>query len=120
MKLWLVSVLVIFFITDGDGNPISPENAIPVEKSSDRPFAGVRSIFKHPSVGSHNRRFDTSRGLLMPYFPKSLLKSGCYWDGSAPFCAGSCPRGWTSGKRSSSGDGLQCWTGDKVYCCKKA
>ena len=36
MKLWLVSVLVIFFITDGDGNPISPENAIPVEKSSDR------------------------------------------------------------------------------------
>ena len=43
---------------------------------------------------------------------------GCYWDGTAPFCAGSCPRGYTEKGRGSCGDGACCWTGYKVLCCK--
>ena len=46
--------------------------------------------------------------------------SDCYWDGTAPFCAGSCPDGYTEENRGSVGDGAACWTGYKVYCCKEA
>jgi hypothetical protein len=42
----------------------------------------------------------------------------CYWDGTAPFCAGGCPPGYAERGRSSCGDGACCWTGYKVYCCK--
>ncbi|PPQ97769.1 hypothetical protein CVT26_012799 [Gymnopilus dilepis] len=45
---------------------------------------------------------------------------GCYWDGTAPFCAGSCPAGYTEEDRGSCGDGACCWTGYKVLCCKTA
>ncbi|KAI3322303.1 hypothetical protein HD806DRAFT_536768 [Xylariaceae sp. AK1471] len=44
--------------------------------------------------------------------------AGCYWDGTAPFCAGSCPPGYTEENRGSCGDGACCWTGYKVLCCK--
>lgn len=43
---------------------------------------------------------------------------GCYWDGTAPFCAGSCPNGYTESGRGSCGDGACCWTGYKFLCCK--
>uniref|UniRef100_A0A8H8CK41 Uncharacterized protein n=1 Tax=Psilocybe cubensis TaxID=181762 RepID=A0A8H8CK41_PSICU len=43
---------------------------------------------------------------------------GCYWDGTAPFCAGSCPPGYTERNRGSCGDGACCWTGYKFLCCK--
>ncbi|HEX6473129.1 MAG TPA: hypothetical protein VF069_28825 [Streptosporangiaceae bacterium] len=42
----------------------------------------------------------------------------CYWDGTAPFCAGGCPAGYVERMRNSCGDGACCWTGYKVYCCK--
>ncbi|KAF2679610.1 hypothetical protein K458DRAFT_283402, partial [Lentithecium fluviatile CBS 122367] len=42
----------------------------------------------------------------------------CFWDGTAPFCAGSCPDGYTECNRGSCGDGACCWTGIKTYCCK--
>ena len=29
----------------------------------------------------------------------------CYWDGTGPFCDGSCPKGYTECGRDSSGDG---------------
>ncbi|KAI0105066.1 hypothetical protein GGR51DRAFT_560671 [Nemania sp. FL0031] len=41
----------------------------------------------------------------------------CYWDGTAPFCAGSCPGGYEECGTSSCGDGACCWTGYKKYCC---
>jgi len=44
--------------------------------------------------------------------------TGCYWDGTAPFCAGSCPTGYTEQGRGSCGDGACCWTGYKFLCCK--
>ncbi len=42
----------------------------------------------------------------------------CRWDGTAPFCEGSC----NSGEKESqppagSSGGKACWTGKKVYCC---
>jgi hypothetical protein len=43
---------------------------------------------------------------------------GCYWDGTAPFCAGFCPRGYEEENRGSCGDGACCITGYKVLCCK--
>jgi hypothetical protein len=42
----------------------------------------------------------------------------CYWDGTAPFCAGGCPNGYVERMRNGCGDGACCWTGYKVYCCK--
>lgn len=44
--------------------------------------------------------------------------AGCYWDGTAPFCAGSCDSGYTETDRGSCGDSRCCWTGYKVLCCK--
>ena len=44
------------------------------------------------------------------------------WYGTAPFCNGKCPAGWTEVSRDKSGDGNRCWTGSKAYCkrcCKK-
>lgn len=44
------------------------------------------------------------------------------WYGTAPFCRGKCPAGWTEVSRDNSGDGHRCWTGSKAYCkrcCKK-
>jgi hypothetical protein len=42
----------------------------------------------------------------------------CRWDGTAPFCAGSCLPGETELTRSKSGDGALCLTGDKAFCCR--
>jgi hypothetical protein len=43
---------------------------------------------------------------------------GCYWSGTAPFCAGGCYPGWSEAKRDNCGDGECCLTGTKVLCCK--
>jgi hypothetical protein len=42
----------------------------------------------------------------------------CRWDGTAPFCAGSCRPGETQSQPPpGSSSGASCWTGSKVYCC---
>lgn len=42
----------------------------------------------------------------------------CRWDGTAPFCDGSCRPGETpSQPASNSSSGSSCWTGSKAYCC---
>ncbi len=43
---------------------------------------------------------------------------GCYWAGTAPFCAGSCDDGYVERDWDNCGDGSCCWTGYKVLCCK--
>ncbi|KAF9554170.1 hypothetical protein CPC08DRAFT_713106 [Agrocybe pediades] len=45
---------------------------------------------------------------------------GCYWDGTAPFCAGSCLNGYTEENRGPCGDGACCVTGYKALCCRIA
>ncbi|AWN41171.1 hypothetical protein DK389_12350 [Methylobacterium durans] len=53
--------------------------------------------------------------------PGGSSTRSCRWDGTAPFCAGSCNTDEsraTPPEGSSSGAG--CWTGSKVYCCKSA
>lgn len=47
---------------------------------------------------------------------KSVAATEYRWYGTAPFCSGSCPSGWTYVSRSKSGDGARCWTGWKHYC----
>jgi len=39
-----------------------------------------------------------------------------FWDGTAPFCDGECPSGFTIIGASSSGNGGTCLTGNKVLC----
>lgn len=46
-----------------------------------------------------------------------------HWFGTAPFCSGSCPAGWTQvastsccGNSKPAGCGNCCWTGRKVKC----
>ncbi|KAF8914369.1 hypothetical protein CPB84DRAFT_1841081 [Gymnopilus junonius] len=57
-------------------------------------------------------------------FTNSLLSNNpaahpnCYWDGTAVFCAGSCPKGYSEEDRNSCGDGACSWTGYKSLCCK--
>jgi len=58
----------------------------------------------------------TTSGNLIPH--DGPAPEGCYWDGTAPFCAGSCPNGYTESNKGSCGDGACCWTGYKSLCCK--
>ncbi|GEM_PF-4013105 len=45
----------------------------------------------------------------------------CRWDGTAPFCDGSCKAGETPGSPpAGSSSGMGCWTGSKKYCCRSA
>lgn len=42
----------------------------------------------------------------------------CRWDGTAPFCSGSCRGGERAAQPPAGSDsGAGCWTGSKVYCC---
>lgn len=43
---------------------------------------------------------------------------GSDWFGTAPFCDGKCPGGWTECETSKTGDGDRCWTGNKVRCAE--
>lgn len=43
----------------------------------------------------------------------------CYWEGTSPFCEGSCGRGYNECARSETGDGASCVTGSKAFCCTK-
>lgn len=38
----------------------------------------------------------------------------CYWDGTRPFCAGSCRPGFKRIRKEGSG----CITGSRAYCCE--
>lgn len=49
---------------------------------------------------------------------KALSEGGGSWFGTAPECKGACPGGWTECETSKTGDGDQCWTGNKVRCAK--
>ncbi|KAB2569980.1 hypothetical protein DBV05_g11364 [Lasiodiplodia theobromae] len=42
----------------------------------------------------------------------------CFWSGTSPFCAGSCPSNYEDCRTDSCGDGACCWTGYKKYCCQ--
>jgi len=45
----------------------------------------------------------------------------CRWNGTAPFCNGSCSPGETqTNPPPGSYSGSTCWTGSKVYCCSSA
>lgn len=53
--------------------------------------------------------------------PSAYTMANCYWDGSAPFCAGSCDTSndWVECDKNGSGDrGATCLTGYKRKCCK--
>jgi hypothetical protein len=44
----------------------------------------------------------------------------CRWSGTAPFCNGQCQGDETQAQPpQGSSSGNPCWTGSKVYCCKK-
>ncbi|KAI8083861.1 hypothetical protein BDF21DRAFT_337238 [Thamnidium elegans] len=57
------------------------------------------------------------------------VHASCEWFGTAPFCEGSCPPGWShegddrhsevgpDGNESNPGFGLSCYTGTKALCC---
>lgn len=45
----------------------------------------------------------------------------CRWDGTAPFCNGSCQPGETQSQPPpGSNGGSSCWRGSKVYCCSSS
>lgn len=45
--------------------------------------------------------------------------SECRWDGTAPFCEGSCGPGEVEGTPPPElPSGAACWTGSKKYCCR--
>ena len=47
---------------------------------------------------------------------KAISEGGGSWFGTAPKCEGDCPSGWTYCETSKTGDGGECWTGNKVRC----
>jgi hypothetical protein len=58
-----------------------------------------------------------------PLWVQRLIEQGekwdCRWYGSAPICKGKCPNGFVEIIRSKNecGQGNDCATGNKVYCC---
>ena len=81
--------------------------------------AGVFSIPNGASVNEVSGVGNTADGLI------TLAKADvcpppndCYYDGTAPFCAGACPTGYQDCGRSGTGCGASCVTGLKVFCCR--
>jgi len=67
--------------------------------------------------GDGERRGSCGEGLIC--FPDGSCKEqACKWFGFSPFCHGVCPSGWEYQRKSKRGDGIECWTGEKYYCCK--
>ncbi|KAI1084138.1 hypothetical protein F5B20DRAFT_285241 [Whalleya microplaca] len=50
--------------------------------------------------------------------PPSRITADCFWSGTSPFCAGSCPDNYVDCRTNGCGDGACCWTGYKKYCCR--
>lgn len=81
-------------------------------------------------------RDDRGLDLCCPPRPKPVFGEtddfrfvGCQWNGTAPFCRGSCPDGWLSKAASKDGKGMgrfaqhfgaPCVTGLKALCCRSA
>ena len=53
-------------------------------------------------------------------FQKSMMPGGCYWSGTAPFCAGGCAPGESTCFYDRIGDGKICYSGVKAMCCSEA
>jgi hypothetical protein len=54
--------------------------------------------------------------LLLWIFAGKAIADCQYWDGTAPFCDGSCPGNCLTIATSNSGNGASCWTGSKALC----
>lgn len=54
--------------------------------------------------------------LLLWIFAGKALADCQYWDGTAPFCHGSCPSNCRTAATSNSGNGASCWIGHKTLC----
>lgn len=93
MKAFTVEILSLFVLAIGT-------NAVAVDNAA--PNAAVSPV---PAV-------DTALTIPDAVDP-------CFWSGTAPFCAGSCPVGYVDCARDSCGDGACCITGIKVYCCRE-
>ncbi|KAL9578251.1 MAG: hypothetical protein Q9212_005829 [Teloschistes hypoglaucus] len=81
------------------------------DRAGPRKFAKTISSFRDKDISSQAKRG------IMP--GKNSSQNGNYWNGRAPFCApGGCAsdayRWW--GIVSATGDGGQCWTGQKRLC----
>uniref|UniRef100_T1J942 Uncharacterized protein n=1 Tax=Strigamia maritima TaxID=126957 RepID=T1J942_STRMM len=55
--------------------------------------------------------------LVVAFALNEALDVKCYWDGTAPFCNGSCKPKENVCSYSNGGDGSMCWSGRKVRCC---
>ncbi|KAK3052870.1 hypothetical protein LTR09_005934 [Extremus antarcticus] len=55
--------------------------------------------------------------LLPLYILAGTANADCqYWDGTAPFCSGSCPSNCRTVQISNAGNGGSCWSGTKALC----
>ena len=93
-------VLAALFATVAIASPTDAPAAAPADES-----AATKYLLTHSPVG-HKVAED------------GPAPDGCYWDGTAPFCAGSCPSAYVERTRGGCGDGACCWTGEKTLCCK--
>ena len=54
--------------------------------------------------------------LLLWIYAGKAIADCQYWDGTAPFCDGSCPPNCRTVGTSNTGNGGSCWTGSKALC----
>jgi len=58
------------------------------------------------------------QGKTWPLFEPSPVGTKCSWRGTAPMCRpDGCPEAGVEVARDRSGDGSNCWTGEKILCC---
>lgn len=94
----------------------SPYNAM---KSLYTAIMFAAAVFAAPSHDTNNchNNVDT----VQTYYDGGSASPrimACYWEGTAPFCNGSCKPGWTTTKHDRCGDGKCCSTGKKALCCR--
>lgn len=75
------------------------------------------------AIGTNAVAVDTAAASPVPVLDAALTNvtsaaDACFWSGTAPFCAGSCPVGYVDCARDGCGDGACCITGYKVFCCR--
>lgn len=129
-KFWLFAVLCAAFLSLNtlpsesqtcrwDGTAPICDGSCSGDETEVTRLDSVPSHWTPPFVNS-NPPFGQPCGLGSKALCCKMGGLACRWDGTAPFCEGACREGETAGTPPpGSTSGSACWTGQKVYCCRR-
>ena len=95
-----------------EAEPRGPALGVPVTSTADPRWCASPHEDERPGTAE-----EVSLAGDNPESDGSAHPEQCFWSGTAPFCEGACPVGFTTVAMDRCGDGNCCVTGWKVYCC---